>query len=356
MSNHNRRFFPLGNLRSLFAADLAIDLGTSNTLIHLVGKGLVVNEPSVVLIRKNADFKGMPSVMAVGRQAKASMGLTPENLTCVRPMKDGVIADYPATQVMIKSLIHKAIGNGVLPLVRRIMISHPCGATQVERRIIREAAVAAGASQVHLVDEVVAAAIGAGLPVTERTGSMVVDIGGGTTEVGVVSSFGKVQGCSLRLGGDRFDELIMQYMRRAYSLMIDETTAEEVKKEIGSVCSGGEEREMLVHGRCMHEGLARSQAVTAEEVRQVLSRAVDEIVTAFRTCLASMPPKLITSVAQRGIVLTGGGALLRGLDCRLSEETRMKVSIADDPLTCVARGCGVLLDRMDDFAGMYQSE
>lgn len=350
------RLFRFHYLRSFFSLDLAIDLGTSNTLINVPGKGIIVNEPSVLVIRKDVEFDDLQSVVAVGKKAKEVMGLTPENLSCIRPLKDGVISDYKITQAMIKSMVSMAQRDCATGMLNRIVICVPVGATQVERRIIRDAALAAGAWEVFLVDEVSAAGIGAGLPVTEGTGSMVVDIGGGSTDVGVLSLCGKTQAYTLRVGGDRFDELITQHMRRQYSLLIDDTIAEEVKKEIGSAYAGSREGEFEVHGRCMNQGLPRSQIVTAEEILELFAEPLHQIRSMVRKCLENTPPKLITTVAQRGITLTGGGALLHGLDRMLSEETQIQVVIAEDPLTCVARGCGIMLEHMERFPGMYQSE
>lgn len=350
------RFFGLRFLRSLFTSDLAIDLGTSNTLIYIPGKGIIANEPSVLVIRKDFEPDDLQSVVAVGKKAKEVMGLTPENLFCIRPLKDGVISDYKITQVMIKSMIGMAQRDGAMGMLNRIVICVPVGATQVERRIIRDAALAGGAWEVYLVDEISAAGIGAGLPVTEGTGSMVVDIGGGSTDVGVLSLCGKAQAYTLRVGGDRFDELIVQHMRRQYSLLIDDTTAEDAKKEIGSAYAGSKVGNLEVHGRCMNQGLPRSQVVSAEEILELFAEPLHQIRSMVRKCLENTPPKLITTVKQRGITLTGGGALLHGLDRMLSEETQIKVMIADDPLTCVARGCGIMLEHMEQFPGMYQTE
>ena len=466
-------------LRSYFSNDLAIDLGTANTLIYVRGKGIVLNEPSVVAIRTEGGPNAKKTIQAVGMAAKQMLGKTPGNITAIRPMKDGVIADFTVTEQMLKQFIKRvhdsrllqpspriiicvpcgstqverrairesalgagasqvylieepiaaAIGAGmpvseptgsmvldigggttevgvislggmvysgsvrvggdkfdeaIINYIRRnygmligeataetikkvhdsrlfspsprIIICVPCGSTQVERRAIRESALGAGASQVYLIEEPMAAAIGAGLPVSDATGSMVVDIGGGTTEVGVISLGGMVYAGSVRVGGDKFDEAIINYIRRNYGMLIGETTAEAIKKEIGSAFPGSEVREMEVKGRNLAEGIPRSFTISSNEILEALTDPLNQIVGAVKIALEQTPPELGADIADKGMVLTGGGALLRDLDRLLMEETGLPVIVGDDPLTCVVRGSGLALEKMDKLGSIFANE
>ncbi len=345
-----------GFLRGYFSDDMAIDLGTANTLIYVRGKGIVLDEPSVVAIRQEGGPNGKKTIQAVGKEAKMMLGKTPGNITAIRPMKDGVIADFTVTEQMLKQFIKKVHQSRLFSPSPRIIICVPCGSTQVERRAIREAAIEAGASQVFLIEEPMAAAIGADLPVAEATGSMVVDVGGGTTEVGVISLGGMVFSGSVRVGGDKFDEAIINYIRRNYGMLIGETTAETVKKEIGSAFPGSEVREMEVKGRNLAEGIPRSFTISSNEILEALTEPLNQIIGAVKSALEQTPPELGADIAEKGMVLTGGGALLRDLDRLFMEETGLPVIVADDPLTCVVRGSGKALERMDKLGSIFASE
>jgi len=345
-----------GFLRGYLSDDMAIDLGTANTLIYVRGKGIVLDEPSVVAIRQEGGPNSKKSIQAVGREAKQMLGKTPGNITAVRPMKDGVIADFTVTEQMLKQFIKKVHESRLFSPSPRIIICVPCGSTQVERRAIREAAIEAGASQVYLIEEPMAAAIGADLPVAEATGSMVVDIGGGTTEVGVISLGGMVYSGSVRVGGDKFDEAIINYIRRNYGMLIGETTAETVKKEIGSAFPGSEVREMEVKGRNLAEGIPRSFTISSNEILEALTEPLNQIIGAIKSALEQTPPELGADIAEKGLVITGGGALLRDLDRLIMEETGLPVIVADDPLTCVVRGSGKALERIDKLGSIFASE
>jgi rod shape-determining protein MreB len=342
-------------LTSYFSTDLAIDLGTANTLIYVRDRGIVLDEPSVVSIRTDS-VGGKRTVQAVGAEAKRMLGRTPGNLQAIRPMKDGVIADFTVTEQMLKYFIKKVHDTRMLRPSPRIIICVPCGSTQVERRAIRESAIGAGARQVYLIEEPMAAAIGAGLPVAEATGSMVVDIGGGTTEVGVVSLGGVVYANSVRVGGDRMDETIINYIRRNYGMLIGEATAELIKKKMGSAFPGAEVLEMEVKGRSLAEGVPRSFNVSSNEILEALTEPLNAIVSAVKQALEQTPPELGADIAEKGMVLTGGGALLRDLDRLLMEETGLPVIVADDPLTCVVRGSGRALEEMDKLASVFTNE
>jgi rod shape-determining protein MreB and related proteins len=341
---------------SYFANDLAIDLGTANTLIWARGKGIVLDEPSVVSIRQEGGPNGKKVIQQVGLAAKQMLGRTPGNITVIRPMKDGVIADFTVTEQMLKQFIRRVHKSNMFTPSPRIVICVPCGSTQVERRAIREAAYAAGARRVELIEEPMAAAIGADLPIEEATGSMVVDIGGGTTEVGVLSLGGAVYSGSVRVGGDKFDEAIINYIRRNYGMLIGETTAENIKKEIGSAFPGSEVRDMEVKGRNLAEGVPRSFTISSNEILEALTDPLNSIVSAVKTALEQTPPELGADIVSKGMVLTGGGALLRDIDRLLMEETGLPVIIADDPLTCVVRGSGKALDRMDKFNSIFAKD
>ncbi len=342
-----------GFLRSYFSSDLAIDLGTANTLIYVRGKGIVLDEPSVVAIRHEGGPNGKQSIQAVGHQAKMMLGRVPGNIEAIRPMKDGVIADFTVTEQMLKQFIRMVHPKNLLAPSPRIIVCVPCGSTQVERRAIRESAMGAGASQVYLIEEPMAAAIGAGLAVSEPSGSMVVDIGGGTTEVAIISLGGMVYKGSVRVGGDKFDEAIINYIRRNFGMLIGDPTAELIKKEIGSAFPGSEIREMEVKGRNLSEGIPRTFSVSSNEVLEALTDPLNQIVSAVKIALEQAPPELGADVSEKGIVLTGGGALLRDLDRLLQEETGLPVVVAEDPLTCVVRGCGEALEHMDKLGAVF---
>ena len=345
-----------GFLSKYFSNDLAIDLGTANTLIYVRGRGIVLDEPSVVAIRLEGGPNAKKSIQAVGREAKEMLGKAPGSITVIRPMKDGVIADFTVTEQMLKQFIKKVHDTRLFSPSPRIIICVPCGSTQVERRAIRESALGAGASNVYLIEEPMAAAIGAGMPVADATGSMVVDIGGGTTEVGVISLGGMVYAGSIRVGGDKFDEAIVNYIRRNYGMLIGETTAESIKKGIGSAFPGSEVQEMEVKGRNLAEGIPRAFTISSNEILEALTEPLNQIVSAVKIALEQTPPELGADIAERGMVLTGGGALLRDLDRLLMEETGLPVIVADDPLTCVVRGSGMALEKMDQLGSIFTSE
>ena len=333
-------------IRGLFSNDLSIDLGTANTLIYIPGQGIVLNEPSVVAIKEDK-VRGSKTIAAVGTEAKRMLGRTPGNITAIRPLKDGVIADFAITERMLRFFIEKVHKSKLLRPSPRILICVPCGSTQVERRAIRESAAMAGAREVYLIEEPMSAAIGAGLPVDEACGSMVLDIGGGTSEVAVISINGIVYSNSVRIGGDRFDEAIINYVRRNYGTLIGETTAERIKIEIGTAYPGSEVTEIEVKGRNLAEGVPRSFSLNSNEILEALQEPLAGIVGAVRVALEQTPPELGSDVANRGIYLTGGGALLKDIDRLIAEETGLPVFIADDPLTCVARGGGMVLEMLD---------
>jgi rod shape-determining protein MreB len=346
----------LRRIRGVFSNDLSIDLGTANTLIYARDQGIVLDEPSVVAIRHDRGRGGNKSVAAVGDSAKRMLGRTPENITAIRPMKEGVIADFTVTEKMLQYFIHKVHESRVIRPSPRVLICVPCGSTQVERRAIKESAAGAGAREVYLIEEPMAAAIGAGLPVDEPRGSMVLDIGGGTSEVAIISLNGIVYSNSVRIGGDKFDEAIINYIRRNYGTLVGEATAEKIKKKIGSAYPSDEILELEVKGRNLAEGVPRSFTLTSSEVLEALQEPLSGIVDAMKKALEQTPPELGADVAERGIVLTGGGALLRDLDRLVEEETGLPVIIAQDPLTCVARGGGRALEMMDERGGDFSVE
>lgn len=340
----NKKMFKA--LRGLFSNDISIDLGTANTLIYMAEQGgIVLNEPSVVALRK--DMRGVQeAVAAVGTEAKRMLGRTPGNIVAMRPLKDGVIADFHVTEKMLQFFIHKVHKTKFFRPSPRVLVCVPCGSTQVERRAIKESALGAGAREVYLIEEPMAAAMGAGLPVEEATGSMVVDIGGGTTEVAIISLSGVAYAESVRIGGDRFDESIVAYVRRNYGILIGETTAERIKEEVGTAFPGSDVKEIEVRGRNIAEGVPRSFTLNSNESLEALQDPLSGIVSAVRTALERVPPELAADIADRGMILTGGGALLKDLDRLLMEETGLPVIVAEDPLTCVARGGGRALDLM----------
>ena len=340
------------NILGYFSNDLSIDLGTANTLIYSRGHGIVLDEPSVVAIREDSG-RGGRVVEAVGMEAKNMLGRTPGNITAIRPLKDGVIADFTVTEKMLQHFIRSVHESKILRPSPRVLICVPCGATQVERRAIRESAAGAGARKVYLIDEPMAAAIGAGMPVDEPRGSMVLDIGGGTSEVAVISLNGIVYAASVRVGGDKFDEAITNYVRRNYGILIGEATAEKVKHEIGTAYPGKDLLEIEVKGRNLSEGIPRSFSLNSNEILEALQEPLHGIVSAVKTALEQTPPELGADVAERGIVLTGGGSLLRDLDRLIMEETGLPVVMAEDPLTCVARGGGRVLELIDQHGGDF---
>ena len=329
-------------LLGLFSNDLAIDLGTANTLIYVKGKGIVSNEPSVVAVKK--DGRGM-KVLAVGKEAKLMLGKTPGNITAIRPMKDGVIADFEITEEMLKYFIRN-VHKRRFGLRPRIIICIPSGITQVEQRAVRESALSAGANEVYLVEEPMAAAIGAGLPITEPSGNMIVDLGGGTTEVAVISLAGIVQSMSVRVGGDKMDEAIIQYIKRKHNLFIGTEAAESIKMTLGLALPGEEKKTMEVKGRNLVTGIPTTMEIGSEEVREALTEPLSAIIDAVKSVLERTPPGLAADLVDKGIVLAGGGALLRNLDTILREEVKLPVTISDDPLTCVVRGAGKILDEI----------
>jgi rod shape-determining protein MreB len=322
---------------SLFSSDLAIDLGTSNTLVYAKGKGIVVNEPSIVAINKNS-----AEIVAVGREAKNMLGRTPGNVVAIKPMKDGVIADFKVTEKMLTYFIQKAHNRSML-LRPRIVIGVPSEITQVEKRAVEDSAYRAGASEVYLVEQAVAAAIGAGLPIEEPAGNMVVDIGGGTTDIAVISMNGIVYSRSVRVAGNEMDEAVMHYLKYKFNLLVGERTAEQIKMEIGSAYPLQKPLTMEVKGRNLIEGMPRTVTINDSGIREALSECVATILNAIRVALERIPPELCGDISDRGIVLTGGGALLKNLDKRIREETGLLVSIADDPLASVVLGTGKML-------------
>jgi rod shape-determining protein MreB len=333
----------LDPLLGLFSNDLAIDLGTANTLVYVKGKGIVLNEPSVVAVRKRD--QGRNKVLAVGKEAKTMLGRTPGDIVATRPMADGVIADFDITETMLRYFIRKV--HNRRSLVRpRIIISVPSGVTQVEKRAVRESAESAGAREVFLIEEPMAAAIGADLPITEPTSNMIVDIGGGTTEVAVISLAGTVYSRSVRVGGDKMDEAILQHIKRKYNLLIGLQTAELIKVTVGSAYPVDEPECIEVKGRDLVTGIPKILTIDSEEVRKAISEKVETIVETVRIALEQTPPELSADVVDKGVVLTGGGALLKNLDVLLREETRLPITITDDPLTTVVLGAGKVLDNL----------
>jgi len=335
-------------LRGLFSNDLSIDLGTANTLIYVSGKGIILNEPSVVAIRAGGGGNSSRSVVAVGSDAKLMLGRTPGHIEAIRPLKDGVIADFTVTEKMLQHFITKVHGSTLFKPSPRVLVCVPCGSTQVERRAIKESAQGAGARDVYLVEEPMAAAVGAGLPVSDARGSMVLDIGGGTSEIAVISLNGIVYSDSVRIGGDRFDDAIVAYVRRNYGNLIGYATAEKIKHVIGCAYPSEEVVEIEVMGRNLAEGLPRAFTLNSNEILEALQEPLSGIVDAVKIALEQTPPELGSDVAERGMVLTGGGGLLKDLDRLIIEETGLPVLVADDPLTCVARGGGRILEMIEE--------
>lgn len=339
----------LDPILGLFSNDLAIDLGTANTLVYVKGKGIVAAEPSVVAVQR--DSRGIKRVIAVGKEAKEMLGRTAGSVEAIRPVKDGVIADFEVTEAMLRYFIRKVHNRKTL--VRpRIIVCIPFGVTEVEKRAVRESAESAGAREVYLIEEPMAAAIGAGLPITEPSGNLVVDIGGGTTEVAVISMAGIVFSKSIRIAGDKMDEAVIHYMKRKYNMLIGERTAEAIKIGIGTAYPEGEIRTMEIRGRDLIAGVPKVLEVNSEEVREAIVEPVNAIVEAVKITLERTPPELSADIMDKGIVITGGGALLRNIDILLHEETGLPVHVADDPLTCVVLGSGRALDQLHVFKGI----
>lgn len=334
---------------SLFSKDVGIDLGTANTLVYMKGKGIIMREPSVVAVDTKSD-----EVRCVGAEAKAVIGRTPGSIVAVRPLKDGVIADFDITANMLETFLKKACGNSMFSRPR-VVICIPSGVTEVERRAVREAALKAGARQVSVIEEPMAAAIGAGLPISEPTGSMIVDIGGGTAEVAVISLSGIVASRSVRCAGDALDQSIIAFIKRKYNLLVGERTAEQIKIEIGSACPQDPETSMEIKGRNLVDGLPKDILIRSEEVRDAMNDCLLRIVEAIKDTLECTPPELSSDIIDRGIMLSGGGALLRGLDTLIQNETGIEVHIAESPLDCVALGAGAVLDN-PDLAGRRKEE
>ena len=328
-----------------FSNDLAIDLGTANCLVYVKDRGIIVNEPSVVAVHEV--YRGQQKILAVGKEAKKMLGRTPGSIKAIRPMKDGVIADFEVTQEMLRNLIAKASANRTKFTRPRIIICIPFGITQVEKRAVRESAEQAGAREVYLIEEPMAAAIGAGLPITEPSGNMIVDIGGGTTEVAVISLGGIVYSQSVRVAGDKFDDAIIAYIRKKYSLLIGERTTEKIKIAIGNAYPfDNEVKTYEIAGRDLIEGAPKTMEITSDEMRDALTEPVSKVVEAIKMALEKTPPELAADIVENGIILAGGGALLTNLDLLIKEKTGLPVSLAEDPLTCVVRGCGVVLQSI----------
>ncbi len=329
-----------------FTNEIAIDLGTANTLVYLKGKGIVLNEPSVVAVDQ-----GTKNVYAVGIEAKAMLGKTPDHIVAVRPMKDGVIADFDITEVMLREFIKKSQKKRFF-IRPRIVISVPSGITEVERRAVIDSAQNAGAREVYLISEPIAAAIGVGLPVDKPSGNMVIDIGGGTTEIAVIALNGIVTDISIRVGGDEMDDAIVQHVKKAYNLLIGDQTAENVKKVIGSATVMKDDEEMEIKGRDLVSGIPKTLRISSNEIREALSEPVSQIVAALKTALEKTPPELAADIVERGIVMMGGGSLLRRIDVLLMEETNLPINVVEDPLTCVVLGAGKVLGNLHEFEGI----
>jgi len=335
----------LDSILGLFSNDLAIDLGTANTLVYVKGKGVVTNEPSVVAVHK--DSRGQKKVVAVGADAKRMLGRTPGHIMAIRPMRGGVIADFDVTEAMLRHFIRKAHNNRKTLVRPRIIIGVPFGITEVEKRAVRESAETAGAREIYLIEEPMAAAIGAGLPITEPSGNMIVDIGGGTTEVAIISLAGIVQSQSIRVAGDKMDEALVQYMKKKYNLLIGEKSAEIIKISIGTAYPTEDKKTMEVKGRDLVSGIPKIIEINGEEVREALQEPIAAIVEAVKMALERTPPELAADIVDKGIVLAGGGSLLRNMDVLLREETGLPVMLAEDPISCVVLGAGKALDEID---------
>ena len=327
---------------NMLSTDIGIDLGTANSLIHVRGKGIVVNEPSIIALDDESD-----KVVAIGNEAREMLGRTHRDIVTIRPMKDGVIADFEATEIMMRELIRKANINRML--IGKIVVDVPSGITEVEKRAVRDSAERAGAREVHLVAEAMAAAIGVGLDISQPMGNMIVDIGGGTSEIAVISLNGVVHHSSIRVGGDEMNQAIMQYFKKNYNLLIGEKTAEQIKCSIGSATPLAEEIRNEVKGRDLVDGIPKTIDISSVEIREALDEAIETIVDAVKLALERTPPELASDILDRGIVLTGGGALLKNLDERMREDTSLPIHVSEEPLTCVVRGCGIILEDFDRY-------
>jgi len=344
-------FSPLNALLGLFSRDMGIDLGTATILVLVRGQGIVINEPSVVSIEKRTK-----RVVAIGAEAKEMIGRTPASIVAIRPLRDGVISDFDVTEKMLHYFINKAHEHTRMPLPRpRVVVGIPSGVTEVEKRAVHNAALSAGAREVYLIEEPMAAALGAGLPVTESVGSMIVDIGGGTTEVAVISLGDIVVSRSIRIAGDEMDEEVVQYARQKYNLLIGERMAERVKIAIGSACPLPEEKSMTIYGRNLITGLPQAVEVSSVEIREALTSSVGTIVATVKETIDETPPELVADLIEQGIALAGGASQLQGLAERLTQETKMRVYVADDPVTCVVRGCGEVLEHLDTLQKVLAS-
>jgi rod shape-determining protein MreB len=342
-ADERERTIVLDRVANYFSNDIAIDLGTANTLVYIKGNGIVLNEPSVVAVDQKTK-----KVYAVGAEAKAMLGKTPDHIVAIRPLKDGVIADFEITEVMLREFIRKAQKKRFF-IRPRIVIAVPSGITEVERRAVTDSAQNAGAREVYLVAEPVASAIGVGLPVDKPSGNMVIDIGGGTTEIAVIALNGIVTDMSIRIAGDEMDESIVLHIKKAYNLLIGDQTAEHVKMVIGSATKLKKEEEMEIKGRDLVSGIPKTLKISSAEVREALAEPVSQIVAAVKTALEQTPPELAADIVDRGIVMTGGGSLLRGLDVLLKEETNLPINVVEDPLTCVVLGCGKILSNLHQY-------
>lgn len=330
------------NFLSMLSTEIGLDLGTANTLIYVKGKGIVVNEPSIVALEEETD-----KVIAIGNEAREMIGRTHQGIITIRPLKDGVIADFEATEIMMRELIKKANVNRML--LSKIVIDVPSGITEVEKRAVRDSAERAGAREVHLVAEAMAAAIGVGLDISNPVGNMIVDIGGGTSEIAVISLNGIVHHSSIRVGGDELNQAIIQFFKKNFNLLIGEKTAELIKCTIGSAVPLPEEITTEVKGRDLVDGIPKTIEISSVEIREALNEAIETIIDAIKVALERTPPELASDILDRGIILTGGGALLRSIDARMRESTSLPIHVADDPLTCVVRGCGKILDNFEQF-------
>lgn len=341
------KIFKLKALRRLFSNDWFIDLGTVNTRIYARGQGLIFNGPTVVVINQGASHLSEKEVLAVGVQAKHMLGRMPLNMKAIRPLKDGVIADFQVTEKMLQHFIYKIHAGRFFKPSPRILLCVPCGSTQVERRAIRESALGAGASSVYLIDAPMAAAIGAGMPIAQAQGSMIIDIGGGTTEIAIISLNGIVYASSIRVGGDKLDEAIVNYVRRHHGCVIGNATAERIKIEIGSASLSTETLELEIKGRSLTEGIPKTITLNSHQIREAFQESLSAILNGIRMALEQIPPELSSDIAEKGLVLTGGGALLRGMDEWIKQETGLSVTLSDDPLNCAAMGGGMALEMMN---------
>jgi rod shape-determining protein MreB len=340
----------LNSGRLLPVNDIAVDLGTANTLVYVKGEGIVLNEPSVVALER-----GTIRIKGIGLEAKRMLGRTPEGIVAVRPLKDGVIADVDITEIMLRHFLRQVTNKRIFRMKPRVIVGVPSGITELERRAVRQSATIAGAKEVYMVAEPMAAAIGVGLPVDTPTGNMVIDIGGGTTEIAVIALNGIVSDTSIRVGGDEIDAAIVTFLRKNYNLLIGEPTAEAIKIQIGSAFNNGDEREMEVKGRDLVSGIPKTVRVHSQEIRECIQEPIQQVVDAVRRALEITPPELASDIVDRGIVMTGGGALIRGLDQLLAHETGLPIHVDEEPLTCVVRGAGRILDDFERFRNVLNA-